>query len=33
LYIRFGDLKSITELLHKLFDEFKPTGYSTLFFN
>lgn len=31
LYIRFGDLKSITELLHKLFDEFKPTGYSTLF--
>ncbi len=33
LYIRFGDIKSITELLHKLFDEFKPSGYSTLFFN
>ena len=33
LHIRFGDLKNITELLHKLFDEFKPTGYSTLFFN
>jgi O-acetylhomoserine/O-acetylserine sulfhydrylase-like pyridoxal-dependent enzyme len=33
LYVRFGDLKSITELLHKLFDEHKPTGYSTLFFN
>jgi len=33
LYVRFGDLKSITELLHRLFDEHKPTGYSTLFFN
>ncbi|HSZ73087.1 MAG TPA: PLP-dependent transferase, partial [Cytophagaceae bacterium] len=33
LYVRFGDIKSITELLHKVFEEFKPTGYATLFFN
>jgi hypothetical protein len=33
LYIRFGDIKNITEFLDKIFNDHKPTGYSSLFFN
>ncbi len=32
VYIKFGDIKIITELFYQIFDEYKPSGYSSIFY-